>query len=57
LFNRDVECLRLYFFRKYGFAAKDYPTLHKDVKREHSLDKDVAASGWTADHEQHFSTV
>eukprot|EP00299_Pterocystis_sp_00344_P006308 c1811_g1_i1.p1 GENE.c1811_g1_i1~~c1811_g1_i1.p1 ORF type:complete len:521 (-),score=137.32 c1811_g1_i1:20-1582(-) len=53
-FNRDVLCLRQHFQRKFGFDPVNYPTLSKDVKREHSLDRQVAASGWTGDHEKHL---
>ena len=46
-FNRDVECLRLFFERRYGFQASSVPTLADCTTRIMELDKLAAASGFT----------
>ena len=46
-FNRDVECLRLFFERRYGFSASSVPTLADCTTRIMELDKLAAASGFT----------
>ena len=48
-FNRDVECLRLFFERRYGFQASSVPTLADCTTRIMELDKLAAASGFTKD--------
>eukprot|EP00308_Calcidiscus_leptoporus_P024341 CAMPEP_0119398156 /NCGR_PEP_ID=MMETSP1334-20130426/140701_1 /TAXON_ID=127549 /ORGANISM="Calcidiscus leptoporus, Strain RCC1130" /LENGTH=585 /DNA_ID=CAMNT_0007422013 /DNA_START=182 /DNA_END=1939 /DNA_ORIENTATION=+ len=47
-FDRDVECVRTFFRRRFGFVADAVPNFTADVKREHNLDVDLAASGWTS---------
>ena len=42
-FNRDVECLRLFFERRYGFQASSVPTLADCTTRIMELDKLSAA--------------
>jgi len=46
-FERDVECLRLFFERRYDFQASSVPTLDDCLDRIDDLDKKVAASGFT----------
>lgn len=46
-FNRDVECVRTFFRRRFHFQAAAVPNFTNDVMREHDLDVDLAASGWT----------
>ena len=48
-FNRDVECLRLFFERRYGFQASSVPTLADCTTRIMELDKLAAASGFSKD--------
>jgi len=50
-FARDVECLRTFFSRRFGFDPKHVPSLHADAPRRHNLDAELAASGWTRQHE------
>lgn len=45
-FNRDVQCVRDFFRRKYDFDCDDYPKF-EDVERKHSLDIELEASGFT----------
>jgi RIO kinase 2 len=44
-FERDVECIRTFFLRKFRFEADDVPQW-EDVKREGKLDFEVEASGY-----------
>ncbi|KAI8979824.1 RIO1 family-domain-containing protein [Mycotypha africana] len=46
-FNRDVECIRTFFRRRFGYESVLYPRFTKDVNREFSLDVQVAASGFS----------
>lgn len=43
-FDRDVQCIRDFFYRKYNFESKHYPTF-ADVKREFDFDVQMSASG------------
>ncbi|CAG8528317.1 11595_t:CDS:10, partial [Ambispora leptoticha] len=51
-FDRDVECIRRYFQRKYGYESMLYPKFNLDINREFNLDVQVAASGFTKQHQQ-----
>jgi len=44
-FERDVECIRTFFARKFRFEADEAPRW-EDVKREGKLDFEVQASGY-----------
>ena len=44
-FERDVECIRTFFLRKFRFEADDVPQW-EDVRREGKLDFEVEASGY-----------
>lgn len=44
-FERDVECIKTFFLRKFRFEADEAP-LWEDVKREGKLDFEVEASGY-----------
>ncbi|CAG8637551.1 2008_t:CDS:2, partial [Paraglomus brasilianum] len=46
-FNRDIECIRTFFRKKYGYESVLYPKFNLDVNREFNLDVQVAASGFT----------
>ena len=53
-FNRDVNCVKTFFKRRFGFDAARTPTLLDDTtygaNREHGaagLDEELRASGWT----------
>ncbi|KAF7729158.1 Serine/threonine-protein kinase RIO2 [Apophysomyces ossiformis] len=46
-FNRDVECIRTFFRRRFAYESVLYPKFKLDVNREFSLDVQVAASGFT----------
>jgi RIO kinase 2 len=46
-FNRDVECIRDFFRRKFHYESVLYPKFTVDVERQYNLDVEVAASGFT----------
>ncbi|OZJ02302.1 hypothetical protein BZG36_05065, partial [Bifiguratus adelaidae] len=46
-FNRDVDCIRTFFKRRFGYEATTYPKFAVDTEREVDLDVQVAASGFT----------
>jgi len=45
-FNRDVQCIRDFFRRKYNFDCDDFPKF-EEVERKHNLDVELEASGFT----------
>ncbi|KAF9412569.1 Serine kinase [Entomortierella beljakovae] len=46
-FNRDVECIRVFFKRRFQYESLLYPKFRLDTERQFSLDVQVAASGFT----------
>ncbi|KAG0356060.1 RIO1 family-domain-containing protein [Gamsiella multidivaricata] len=46
-FNRDVECIRVFFKRRFQYESLLYPKFKLDTERQFSLDVQVAASGFT----------
>uniref|UniRef100_F6RA65 Serine/threonine-protein kinase RIO2 n=1 Tax=Ciona intestinalis TaxID=7719 RepID=F6RA65_CIOIN len=46
-FDRDVACVRDFFFRRFGFESEDLPQFERDVHKECSMDKEISASGFT----------
>jgi RIO kinase 2 len=48
-FDRDVQCIRTFFKRKFGYEGAEYPVFKRDVARVMDLDVAVAASGFTVD--------
>lgn len=45
-FDRDVNCIRVFFKRRFGFESEDYPVF-SDLCREDDLDQEVFASGFS----------
>ncbi|CAK7295473.1 Serine/threonine-protein kinase RIO2 [Vulpes lagopus] len=45
-FDRDVKCIRDFFMKRFSYESELYPTF-SDTRREHSLDVEVSASGYT----------
>lgn len=45
-FKRDVECVREFFRRRFNFESEEFPLL-ENIERKHSLDVELAASGFT----------
>ncbi|KAJ3386557.1 hypothetical protein HDU84_001466 [Entophlyctis sp. JEL0112] len=50
-FNRDVECIRTFFRRRFNYESSIYPKFTRDTEREFNLDVQVAASGFTKKHQ------
>uniref|UniRef100_H2Z2Q9 Serine/threonine-protein kinase RIO2 n=1 Tax=Ciona savignyi TaxID=51511 RepID=H2Z2Q9_CIOSA len=46
-FDRDVKCVRDFFFRRFGFTGEDFPQFDRDVQKECSMDRDILASGFS----------
>ncbi|XP_077970304.1 serine/threonine-protein kinase RIO2-like [Styela clava] len=60
-FDRDVECIRSFFMKRFGIVGEYIPDFEKSIHRESTLDKEVAASGFSKqneteleEHEIHF---
>ncbi|XP_074851392.1 serine/threonine-protein kinase RIO2 isoform X2 [Carettochelys insculpta] len=47
-FDRDVKCIRDFFKKRFGYESELFPTF-QDIRRECSLDVEIAASGYTKD--------
>ncbi|GMT28727.1 hypothetical protein PFISCL1PPCAC_20024 [Pristionchus fissidentatus] len=45
-FNRDVECIKTFFRKKFSYETDDFPSL-EEVERKYNLDVELAASGFT----------
>jgi len=58
-FDRDVECVRRWFERRYGFIGSEVPQFGcVEMERETDLDAQVAASGcWSREQEAELSNV
>jgi RIO kinase 2 len=56
-FNRDVECIRTFFKKRFNYESSIYPKLTRDVEREFSLDVQVSASGFTKKHQRDLEEV
>ncbi|KAI8814055.1 RIO1 family-domain-containing protein [Cladochytrium replicatum] len=56
-FERDVECIRTFFRRRFNYESHLYPSFAKDSTKEFDLDIQVAASGFTKKHEKEFEQV
>ncbi|XP_039614283.1 serine/threonine-protein kinase RIO2 [Polypterus senegalus] len=50
-FDRDVKCIRDFFIKRFAYESELYPTF-KDIRREMSLDVEIAASGYTREMQQ-----
>ncbi|XP_019372753.1 PREDICTED: serine/threonine-protein kinase RIO2 [Gavialis gangeticus] len=45
-FNRDVKCIQEFFKKRFSYESELFPTF-QDIRRECSLDVEIAASGYT----------
>ncbi|KFR16537.1 Serine/threonine-protein kinase RIO2, partial [Opisthocomus hoazin] len=45
-FDRDVNCIKEFFKKRYNYESELFPAF-KDIRRECSLDREIAASGYT----------
>lgn len=59
-FNRDVDCIRRFFQRRFKYESAVYPKFTANLqngKREFDLDVEVAASGFSKDDGKHLDDV
>ncbi|KFO86499.1 Serine/threonine-protein kinase RIO2 [Buceros rhinoceros silvestris] len=45
-FDRDVKCIKEFFKKRFNYESELFPAF-KDMRRECSLDREIAASGYT----------
>ncbi|XP_062456284.1 serine/threonine-protein kinase RIO2 isoform X2 [Rhea pennata] len=45
-FDRDVKCIKEFFKKRFSYESELFPTF-QDIRREYSLDIEIAASGYT----------
>ncbi|XP_055647218.1 serine/threonine-protein kinase RIO2 isoform X2 [Falco peregrinus] len=45
-FDRDVNCIKEFFKKRFNYESEVFPAF-KDIRRECSLDREIAASGYT----------
>ncbi|KAI9297683.1 RIO1-domain-containing protein [Neoconidiobolus thromboides FSU 785] len=50
-FNRDVQCIRDYFRKRFNYESYLYPKFNKDIEKKFNLDVEVAASGFVKKHQ------
>lgn len=58
-FDRDVNCIRTFFKRRFNFESELYPVFTRDIVKSVSLDVEVAASGYnpTAENDSLLESV
>ena len=49
-FERDVNCVRVYFAKKFKFNAEKWPRFFRDVQKDSNLDSELEASGYKNTH-------
>ncbi|XP_031574992.1 serine/threonine-protein kinase rio2-like isoform X2 [Actinia tenebrosa] len=52
-FDRDVQCIRDFFLRRFNFEGEAYPKF-SDIVRSQNLDVEIAASGFTKEMDKTF---
>lgn len=50
-FDRDVNCIKEFFKKRFSYESELFPTF-KDIRRECSLDREIAASGCAKEMEE-----
>lgn len=55
-FNRDVQCIRDFFSRRFNYESELFPTF-ADLERTDSMDVEIAASGFTQDVAEPFDLI
>lgn len=55
-FDRDVNCVRQLFRRKFGYESTDYPTFDS-IQRTDDIDIEVSCSGFTKEMEEDLLRV
>lgn len=55
-FERDVNCVREYFRRRFGYECAGFPSFD-DLTRDDNLDVEVSCSGFTKEMERDILQV
>ncbi|KAL6041133.1 Serine kinase [Balamuthia mandrillaris] len=55
-FDRDVQCIRTFFLKRFGFDGQSWPRF-SEVVQKHHLDVEVEASGYTKNNQERFETL
>ncbi|NWW54980.1 RIOK2 kinase, partial [Pedionomus torquatus] len=50
-FDRDVNCIKEFFKKRFNYESELFPSF-KDIRRECSLDREIAVSGYTKEMEE-----
>ncbi|KAJ9069633.1 Serine/threonine-protein kinase rio2, variant 2 [Entomophthora muscae] len=56
-FNRDVQCIRTFFRKRFNYESTLYPKFTTDVNKEFDLDVEVSASGFVKKHQKILEEV
>lgn len=56
-FDRDVQGVRTFFRKRFGFHGAQYPVLDKDIARKHHLDVQIQASGFSKQDDEDFKAL
>ncbi|KAI3658790.1 hypothetical protein MP638_002590 [Amoeboaphelidium occidentale] len=56
-FDRDVECVRAFFRKRFRFESEEYPKFSDVKRREETLDILVEASGFTKEKQKEFEAM
>jgi len=56
-FNRDVNCIRDFFRKRFRYESKLYPKFTRDTSNKFSLDVEVEASGFTKKQQQELEQL
>ncbi|KAI0237044.1 Serine/threonine-protein kinase rio2, partial [Massospora cicadina] len=51
-FNRDVQCIRTFFRKRFNYESTLYPKFTTDVHKEFDLDVEICASGFVKKHQR-----
>ncbi|KAM9367701.1 serine/threonine-protein kinase RIO2 [Phaethornis superciliosus] len=55
-FDRDVNCIKEFFKKRFNYESELFPTF-KDIRRECSLDREIAASGYTKEMQENVELL
>lgn len=56
-FDRDVQGVRQFFKKRFGFHGAAFPVLGRDIARKYNLDVQIEASGFSKAEEDDFNTL
>jgi len=56
-FNRDVECIKTFFSKRFDFNADTWPIFTVDTEKKYSLDVAISASGFSKENQAEFDRI